>query len=101
MSFKFPTAMNVHLSVWEGLVKPSVWVFPEVFVCLNCGLAEFDVPVRKLAELMDGKQYKSQGALVVNCVLRSKPGFPDPTIPVRFRAAYYIVTPSEGFNTSL
>jgi hypothetical protein len=57
---KFPTEMNVHFAGWEGLDKPSVWVFPEVLVCLNCGLAEFDVPVRQLAALVDGSRTKAK-----------------------------------------
>jgi len=57
---KFPTEMNVHFPGWGGLEKQSVWVFPEVLVCLNCGLAEFDVPVRELATLVDGSSAKAK-----------------------------------------
>jgi hypothetical protein len=28
----------------ESLDKPLVWVYSKVFVCLECGLAQFNVP---------------------------------------------------------
>jgi len=32
----------------ESLDKPLVWVFPQVTVCLDCGLAQFTVPDAEL-----------------------------------------------------
>jgi hypothetical protein len=40
--------MNLHFNGPENLEKPPVWVFPEVVICLDCGLAEFDVPEPEL-----------------------------------------------------
>jgi hypothetical protein len=28
----------------ESLGKPSVWVFPKIILCLDCGLVQFSVP---------------------------------------------------------
>jgi len=36
------------------LDKPVVWVFPEIFVCLDCGIAEFAVPEVELRLLAKG-----------------------------------------------
>ena len=50
---KFSTEMNFHFPGREGLEKPTVWVFAEVVVCVDCGFAEFSVPeaeLRRLAE---------------------------------------------------
>ena len=43
----------LHFPGLQGLTKPIVWVFPEVFVCLNCGKAEFAVPETQLSCLAD------------------------------------------------
>jgi hypothetical protein len=48
---KFSTEMNIHFPGREGLDKPTVWVFPEVTVCLDCGFAEFSVPRAELRTL--------------------------------------------------
>ena len=34
---------------------PVVWVFPELAVCLECGIAEFAVPEDELRELAKGE----------------------------------------------
>ena len=51
---KFNAEMNFHFPVWNGLEKPTVWVFPEVTVCLNCGFADFSIPEGELRELTEG-----------------------------------------------
>ena len=50
----FNTEINMHFPGWEGLDMASVWAFPKVRVCLNCGFAEFDVPDRELRMLAEG-----------------------------------------------
>ena len=40
---RFTTEVAIHSPGLEGLNKPIVWVFPELFLCLNCGKAEFFV----------------------------------------------------------
>jgi len=46
--------MNIHFPGREGLDKPTVWVFPKVLVCLDCGFAEFVIPKNELHALVDG-----------------------------------------------
>lgn len=45
--------MNFHFPGWEGMEKPTVLVFPEVVVCLDCGFAEFAFPEAELPLLKD------------------------------------------------
>jgi len=45
--------MNIHFSGYEGLTKPAVLVFPEIWVCLDCGFAEFLVPQPELSSLAE------------------------------------------------
>jgi len=49
----FNAEIAIHLREPDGRGKPLVWIFPELFVCLNCGNNEFVVPEsqqRTLAE---------------------------------------------------
>ena len=48
---KFIGELALHCPGLKVLEKPVVWVFPEVFVCLNCGNAEFAVAERELRVL--------------------------------------------------
>jgi hypothetical protein len=50
----FTAEMNFHFPGAEGLDKPTVWLFPEVVVCLDCGLAEFNVEEPELCTLREG-----------------------------------------------
>jgi hypothetical protein len=45
--------MNIHFPGREGWVTPSLWVFPEVTVCLDCGFAEFLIPTAELGKLAE------------------------------------------------
>ena len=47
----FTAEMNIHSTGMENLDKPSVWVFPELLICLDCGFLQFAVPVTELALL--------------------------------------------------
>lgn len=42
--YSFEGEVALHFRGLDGLNKPIVWVFPEILVCLNCGVAEFVVP---------------------------------------------------------
>jgi len=44
----------MHIPGLKGLNKPTVWVFPEIFVCLDCGKARFVVPEAELRLLTKG-----------------------------------------------
>jgi len=43
--------MGIHRPGLRNIDKPTVWVFPELIVCLDCGTATFSVPEDELAEL--------------------------------------------------
>ena len=48
---KFSAEMGIHFLGLKNINKPTVWVFPEVVVCLDCGTAEFAVPEAELRQL--------------------------------------------------
>ncbi len=51
---KFSAEMGIHFPELKDIDKPTVWVFPEVVVCLDCGGAEFIVPETELRQLAEG-----------------------------------------------
>jgi hypothetical protein len=50
---QFVSEIAIHFSGLENLDKPSVFVFPTVFVCLNCGFSHFTVPDTELVLLAE------------------------------------------------
>jgi hypothetical protein len=48
---KFSAEINIHFPGYEGLAKPTVWVFPQVVVCLDCGFAQFSISQSELQRL--------------------------------------------------
>ena len=48
---RFTAEVAIHLKERQDLSTPIVWVFPEVYVCFSCGLAEFSIPDRELQGL--------------------------------------------------
>ena len=48
--------LAIHFPGLDGLNKPIVWTFPELLVCMYCGLAVFTVPERELKVLVTGQQ---------------------------------------------
>jgi hypothetical protein len=44
----FNGEINIHFAGLKGLDKPTVWVFPKLVVCLECGFTEFSIPEAEL-----------------------------------------------------
>jgi len=45
--------MNVRFPAMAGFMRPTVCLFPQLFVCLDGGVAQFDVPDAELQPLAD------------------------------------------------
>jgi predicted nucleic-acid-binding Zn-ribbon protein len=45
--------MNIHFSGIMNVDKPSVWAFPRVIVCLNCGFVEFVLEADELLHIRE------------------------------------------------
>ena len=52
---KFAAEIAIHFRGPRGLDKPSIWVFPDLFVCLHCGKSEFAIPEDQLRRLAKGE----------------------------------------------
>ena len=52
---KFTAEIAIHFPGLAGLNKPHLWVFPELFVCLNCGKSEFTIFEGQLRLLRKGE----------------------------------------------
>lgn len=51
---EFSAEINIHFSGLKNLDKPTVWVFPKLSVCLDCGFSWCTVPKAELALLARG-----------------------------------------------
>ena len=47
----FTAEVAIHFPGLDGLNKPHVFVFPELFVCLECGFTEFTIETKELQAL--------------------------------------------------
>jgi hypothetical protein len=51
---EFTAEVNVHFRGLKKRDKPSVFVFPKLLICLDCGLSRFATPKTELALLARG-----------------------------------------------
>jgi hypothetical protein len=72
----------LHFPGLKNIDKPVVWVFPEVWVCLNCGTSEFSVTENQLlvlsignAAVTDSVPLSPPGSLIEIKQLFSEPGW--------------------------
>jgi len=52
---KFTAEIAIHFPGLKNLDQPTVWVFPELWICLDCGNARFAVPETELHLLGKGQ----------------------------------------------
>ena len=52
---KFTAEIGIHSPGLKNIDMPVVWVFPELAVCVECGMAEFAVPEAELRLLAKGE----------------------------------------------
>ena len=50
---EYPAEVNIYFPGMKGLSIPTVWVFPKLLVCLDCGAAEFLIPDEERKVLID------------------------------------------------
>jgi len=50
----FHGELAIHFPGLDGIHKPTVLVFPQLSVCLDCGFTEFTVPTRELSVIRNG-----------------------------------------------
>jgi hypothetical protein len=50
---EFPAEVNIHRLGLRNADKPSVFVFPRVLVCRDCGYSSFMTPDSELGQLTD------------------------------------------------
>ena len=51
---EFGSEILIHFPGLKNLDRPPVWVFPKLFVCLDCGFSQFAIPKNELALLARG-----------------------------------------------
>jgi hypothetical protein len=51
----FGGEVAIHFRGAKKIDLPTVWVFPELAVCLDCGTAQFTIPKPELRKLVRGK----------------------------------------------
>ena len=50
---KFTSEINIHFPGLKNLDRPTVWVFPKLVVCLDCGFTEFSILEPELLRLAE------------------------------------------------
>ena len=56
----FTAEINIHFPGRKGIDIPTVWVFPEMSVCMDCGFAGFTIPDVELRKL-ESKDWRNGG----------------------------------------
>ena len=50
---EFTGEVNIHIPGVNGFTIPTVWVFPRLSVCMDCGKTQFTIPDAELRTLAD------------------------------------------------
>jgi len=49
----FDGELNIHFPERSNLSKPTVWAFPALLICLDCGFSEFKLRETELRMLVE------------------------------------------------
>lgn len=49
----YPSELNIHHPGMEGLDLATVWAFPHLSVCLECGVTQFRLSDDEVRELIE------------------------------------------------
>ena len=49
----YPAELNIHHPGMEGLDLPTVWAFPRLSICLDCGVTQFTLSDDQVRELIE------------------------------------------------
>ncbi len=72
---EFPAEINIHFPSLKNLDKPSVFVFPKLLVCLDCGSSRFTILETELARLQEvERQARHQPGNTVPTMSHTSPG---------------------------
>ena len=52
----FTAEIAIHFPGRRNLSKPNVFVFPELLVCFDCGVAQLAIPEADLQQLAEGRE---------------------------------------------
>ena len=63
---KFIGEMGIRSPGLKNIDKPTVWVFPQLIVCLDCGTAGFVVPEAELNQLVTTTLQGGSGLIEAN-----------------------------------
>lgn len=56
----FGSEINIHFPGMQGLDMPTVWAFPELVVCLDCGFTEFQLEETEQRLLAQGAEKETK-----------------------------------------
>lgn len=57
---RFGSEINIHFPGMQGLDKPTVWAFPELVVCLDCGFTELQLEETEQCLLAEGAEKETK-----------------------------------------
>ena len=58
----FDSEINIHIPGPHSLSTRSVWAFPQLLVCLDCGFTEMHMDRAELSQLEDGLDQQENAA---------------------------------------
>lgn len=58
----FPGELSIHFPGLEGLDRPTVWAFPQLLVCLDCGFTQFTLSSDQVRELKSDSRSNAAAA---------------------------------------